>query len=156
MVTNSFERETSCSKWEARHALMNSPAFFLFEGWREREVIFWIFSLLPMCSHHIPKHVPNSTWILSHMVCPKFNSHLYKLKRWSLKEHMIFYFATWGTKVILLEHAQCSQKQLPDGTINQYGSFNIKIKKLCVHPWTLISMNIFHIQNYLWLPKPYQ
>jgi hypothetical protein len=42
------------------------------------------------CSHHIPlrflssevvpKGIPNSTSILSHMVCPKFNSHVYKLR----------------------------------------------------------------------------
>jgi len=74
---------------KAQHALMNSPAFFFLRHGGRGKWIFKIFSLLPMCSHH----VPNSTSILSHMVCPKFNSHVYKLKRWNLKEHMNFYFA---------------------------------------------------------------
>jgi hypothetical protein len=34
-----------------------------------------------MCSQEVPQKVPNSTLVLSHMICPKFNSHLYKLKR---------------------------------------------------------------------------
>jgi hypothetical protein len=46
--------------------------------------IFLLFSLvpimLPMCSHEVPKgfppSVPNSTSLLSYMVCPKFNSHV--------------------------------------------------------------------------------
>ncbi len=33
----------------------------------------------------------------SHMVCPKFNSHVYKLKR-KLGEHVCFYIATGGPK----------------------------------------------------------
>jgi hypothetical protein len=28
------------------------------------------------------------------MVCPKFNSHIYKLKRWAIREHVYLYFAT--------------------------------------------------------------
>ncbi len=36
-----------------------------------------VFSLFPWGS----QFVPNSTSILSHMVCPKFNSHVYKLKK---------------------------------------------------------------------------
>ncbi len=31
----------------------------------------------------IPQDVPHSTWVLSHMLCPKFNSHVYKLKRYN-------------------------------------------------------------------------
>ncbi len=58
---------------------------------------FWLSkkrcSLFSMCSQHvfimflwdspssqvIPEGVPNSTWILSRMVCPKFNSHIHNL-----------------------------------------------------------------------------
>jgi hypothetical protein len=29
----------------------------------------------------VPQDVSNSTWVLSHMVCPKLNSHVYKLKK---------------------------------------------------------------------------
>jgi hypothetical protein len=32
------------------------------------------------------------------MVCPKFNSHVYKLKRWPIGKHICFYFTTWGPK----------------------------------------------------------
>jgi hypothetical protein len=40
---------------------------------------------VPLSSQNVPKRVPqdvpNSIWVLSPMVCPKFNSHGYKLKR---------------------------------------------------------------------------
>jgi len=32
----------------------------------------------------IPQDVPHSTWVLLHMLCPKFNSHVYKLKRYNI------------------------------------------------------------------------
>jgi hypothetical protein len=32
------------------------------------------------------------------MVCPKFNSHVYKMKRWVIGEHICFYVMTWGPK----------------------------------------------------------
>ncbi len=35
--------------------------------------------------------IPNSTLDLSHMVCPKFNSHVYKLKRSATWEHICLY-----------------------------------------------------------------
>jgi len=53
-----------------------------------------MFTLVPNvflpCSHKVPQVVPNNISILSHMVCPKFNSPKYKPKR----EHICFYFAT--------------------------------------------------------------
>jgi hypothetical protein len=42
--------------------------------------------------------VPNSTSVLSHMVYPKFNSHMYELKWWAIGEHNCSYFVTWGPK----------------------------------------------------------
>ncbi len=42
--------------------------------------------------------VPNSTSVLSHMVYPKFNSHIYELKWWAIGEHNCSYFVTWGPK----------------------------------------------------------
>jgi len=61
--------------------------FFLFGGGGgDNELLF--FSLFPMCSHHVsnssqvvPHDDPNLTSDLSHMVCPNFNSQVYKLKR---------------------------------------------------------------------------
>jgi len=67
--------------------------FFVFLFWRGRgRGIFCVFSLVLNDSHHVPprvpkcvpQDVPNTTWVLSHMICPKFNSHVYKLKRWNL------------------------------------------------------------------------
>jgi len=68
----------------------DGPSFFLLGwggvGWGG--VGFLFFALFPMCSHHVLtssqvvlQDVHNCTSILSHMVCPKFNSHVYKLKR---------------------------------------------------------------------------
>jgi hypothetical protein len=70
---------------------------------------FFFFSLFSMCSHQVLKKVPQvlmyfsqdvscSTSILSHMVCGKFNSHVYKLKRWVVNEHIFFDFTIWGQK----------------------------------------------------------
>jgi hypothetical protein len=57
--------------------------------------------VFPMCSHHVPwsssssqvvpQNFPNCTSVLSHMVCPKFNPHVCKLKRGSIEEHFCFY-----------------------------------------------------------------
>jgi len=44
----------------------------------------------------VPQNVHNSSMSdVSHMVCPKFNSHVYELgKRSDIREHICFYFAT--------------------------------------------------------------
>jgi hypothetical protein len=70
---------------EAQLALMNGPVFSFSKGGH----VFFVYSLVPNLFPSgsqsvlkcIPKDVPNSTWVLSHTVCPKFNSLLYKLKR---------------------------------------------------------------------------
>jgi hypothetical protein len=97
------------------------------------------------CSHHVPKFpmcspdvfpqdVPNSTWFLSHIVCPKCNSPLNNLKRWSAGVHIWLYFATGGPKSCFYwGHAQCS-KIIVDGPINM-APLKIK-KKLWLHPWS--------------------
>jgi hypothetical protein len=79
---------------KVQHALMNGPFFFL--GGRGKGGFFLSFSLVPIvfpsCSHQalkgfpssqsvpecVPQDVPNRTWVL---IGPKFNSHIYKLKR---------------------------------------------------------------------------
>jgi hypothetical protein len=51
--------------------------------------------MFPSSSQVIPQYFCNSTSdYLSHMVCPKFKSHVYKLKRWVMGEHICFYFVT--------------------------------------------------------------
>jgi uncharacterized membrane protein YfcA len=47
-------------------------------------LFFLVGIMFPMCSHEVPHNVPNSTSVLSHMICPKFNSHLYKFIRWAI------------------------------------------------------------------------
>jgi hypothetical protein len=75
MIANSFGK--------AHRALMNGPVFFFF---KEGEEFFFSFP----CS----QCVPNTTLVLFHIVCPKFNSHVYNLKRWSSWEYICFYFAS--------------------------------------------------------------
>ncbi len=58
--------------------------------------------MFPMCSHEILKfsqNAPNSTFVLSHMVCPKFNSHVYKLKRWALGRTHLFLFLQMAVQI---------------------------------------------------------
>ncbi len=67
-----------------------------------------------LCSHailQVPQDVPNNTLDLPHMVCSKFNSHVYKLKRWATWEHNFFYVCNLRLKqVLLLGGAQCYKK----------------------------------------------
>jgi hypothetical protein len=107
-----LEIEIACSQWEGSAHTHDGPCFFfLFRvGWGEvGGVIFCFSSLFPMCAQHVlkrfpnfqcvPQDVPNSTSVLLHMVCPKFNSHVYnKLKRYSIGKYICFYFATWDPK----------------------------------------------------------
>jgi hypothetical protein len=43
-------------------------------------------------SQVVSRVIPHSTSDLSHMVCPKFNPHVYKLKRSAIGEHICFHF----------------------------------------------------------------
>jgi hypothetical protein len=89
---------------------------------------------VPKC---IPRDVPNSAWVLSNMVCSKFNSLVYKLKRWNPRVHIYFYFATGGPKKCFYGwHAQCSKKIT--NMRNQYGSFK---NKNCEGMHVLNNMN---------------
>ncbi len=71
--------EVSCSQWEGSACNHEGSSFFLLSG--VRGGIFWVFFFLfPICSHHVPNDVPNSTSVLSYTVL-LFNSHIHKLKR---------------------------------------------------------------------------
>jgi hypothetical protein len=62
---------------------MNCTDFFLFEEWVGGEGFFVFFSCSQTVPKYIPLNVPNgNTSVLSHMVCPKFNSCVYKLQGW--------------------------------------------------------------------------
>jgi len=64
----------------------------------------------PQVPKLFPKDVPNSTSILSPLVCPKFNSHVYKLKRYSKLGHICFYFAPGVQRPASIEKCQMFQK----------------------------------------------
>jgi hypothetical protein len=49
-------------------------------------------------SHVVPQYVPNNTSILSHMICPKFDSHVYKLKKMGQREAHLFLFCNRDPK----------------------------------------------------------
>jgi len=129
-----LETKVACSQWKAQHALMRCPIFFFL---RRGEGFFFCF--FP-CSHLVPyvfplrsqsgslnfqvvlQKVPNSSSLLSHIVCPKFNSHVYKQKSWAI--------ASTFDSILPLEvkrdasigrHAQMFPKIC--WWVNQYGSF---------------------------------
>ncbi len=91
---------------KAQHALMKGVVFSCW-GWGGRD--FFCFSPCSQCvsnmfsscsprSRVVPQDVPNSTSILSHIVCPKFNSHVYELKSYVVGEYICFYFTNVGPK----------------------------------------------------------
>jgi hypothetical protein len=83
-----LEIKVSCSQWDSPACTHDGPCFFLLGAGRGE--FFCLSSMFPMCSQHffimfpwgssssqiVPKDIPNSTSILTHMVCPKFNSHI--------------------------------------------------------------------------------
>jgi hypothetical protein len=92
---------------------------------------------LPWNSQHIPQDFPNNTSNLSHMLCPEFNSHVYKLKLWAIGEHMVKKHVWIGG---------CLEFQKLSWWVIQYGSFK---KQNCEHTHGLVNMNqtIYIIDN---------
>ncbi len=87
-----LEREISCNQWEGAtciHEWFNDLGFFFFLMGQGRGI--FVFSLVPNVFPSsfqnvpkcVPQDIPNSTLVLSHMVCPQFNSNVYELKRWN-------------------------------------------------------------------------
>ncbi len=69
---------------KAPYALMRGLLYFLFEGGRDFFVFFPCSQCFPIVfprgsssSQFVSLDVPNSTSVLSQVVCPKFNSHVY-------------------------------------------------------------------------------
>jgi hypothetical protein len=79
---------------------------------------------VPPSSQVFPQDVPNSTLNLFHMVCLKFNSHVYKPKMWAIGEHICFYFVIRSKEVVQSGSAQCS-KFFDDEPINMVPSTKI-------------------------------
>jgi len=85
---------------------------------------------------YVPQVVPYSTWVLSHMVCTKFNSPVYKLK--SRGAHL-FLFCKWGSKEVLLLGA-CPMFQKNCRWANEYGYLKKKKKKSSERTHDLINV----------------
>jgi hypothetical protein len=70
---------------------------------------------------------------------PKVQLPLYKLDKVKFRGAHLFIFCNWGSKeVLLLGHAQCSQKNC--WLVTQYGSYKKK-QKSCELTHDLINMN---------------
>jgi hypothetical protein len=96
-----LEIEILATNGKTQHLLMMDPVFVLsgVGGGEFFLKLFLVLNVFSTCFHHVPlrfpkfssysESVPNSTSILSHMVCPKFNSHIHKLPlgkaQWSKK-----------------------------------------------------------------------
>jgi hypothetical protein len=120
--------------------------------------IFGFFSLFPLCSQFVPmrspkgrpssqvvpQHILNSTSALSHMVCPKFNSPVYKLSIFvSILQLMMQRGASIG---------ECPMFQKNWWWANQYGPFRKPKKKLWAHQWThRIFLNIHYFSSQYFL-----
>jgi hypothetical protein len=58
----------------------------------------------------VPQDIPKRTSVFSHVVCPKFNSDVYKLKGWTVGDHICFLLRNLGSKeMLLLGSAQFSK-----------------------------------------------
>jgi hypothetical protein len=84
-----LEIEILATNGKTQHLLMMDLVFALsgVGGGEFFLKLFLVLKVFSTCFHHvplrfpssqvIPESVPNSTSILSHMVCPKFNSHIH-------------------------------------------------------------------------------
>jgi hypothetical protein len=121
---------------------MNCTIFFLFEEWvGEKDFLFfpleeWAgekdFLFFPLIPKYIPHDVPNgNTSVLSHMVCPKFNSHVYKLQRWNLGASTFVSILQVGVQKRCFNWGMPNvPKKLADGPINM-APLKKKMKKSC-------------------------
>jgi len=91
MATNSFgNKKFHATNEKAHHALMRGPVFFLWGGGKEGGMdFFWggfflVFMGFPKWFLKFPNLFPKMFFKLSQIYpiwfCPKFNSHVYKLK----------------------------------------------------------------------------
>ncbi len=123
MVTNSFGNKFHAPNQKAQHALMIGPIFFLL-GVRWMK-LFFVFSPCPQCvlnmfsscSHgvpQVPKLFTNTFPITPQFYpiwfCPKFNSHVYTLKRQVKGVHICFYFATRVQRGLSIQKCPMFQK----------------------------------------------
>jgi len=133
-----LEMKVPCSQWEGLPCTLEGSSFCLLgEDARGKGILFpsnsqcvpMGFSKSSSIFQVVPQDVPNSTSLLSLMVCRKFNSHAYRLKRWAIREHICFYFETWGPKNHFNWGVPNVQILLDDGLINMAPSKKKKREK---------------------------
>jgi hypothetical protein len=73
--------------------------------------------------------VPKSTLVLFHMIFPKFNSHVYNLKRWAKGGYIFLYFVTGVQRGPSI--GECSMFQKIWWWAYEYGSFKKKKEVMC-------------------------
>jgi hypothetical protein len=81
MMTKSFENRNSM---QSTRRLSMHPLGLVFSFWVLGVEGIFCFVMFPMCSHQaqsVPRDVPNSTSILSHIVWTQSNFHVYKVYR---------------------------------------------------------------------------
>jgi hypothetical protein len=120
-----LEIKVSCSQGEGSTCIHEIFNFLLLEG-EERGHFFspLVPNVFPWGSQVIPQYFCNSTSDLSHTVCPKFNSHVYKLKRWVIGEYSCSCFVTGVQRGASIGECPIFQKHC--WWANQYGSFKTK------------------------------
>ncbi len=126
---------------------MDSRGAQFFPFWEEcGGKIFLLFPLVPIifpiCSHEVLQ-VPKLFTVAPHfyitcMLCPKFNSHVYKLKRWTIWSTFFSILQLAVQRGAFIGSAQCSPKKIGDGPINMTPS---KKKKNSEPTHEVINMN---------------
>ncbi len=125
---------------------MGDKSSFLFRGWGERD--FWLFfslvlNVFPSCSQSVPKYIPqditNSTWVLSHMVSPKFTP-MYINQKGEIYGNKFYYILQIGVQRDASNGGTPNVPQkIVDGPINMAPSK--KKEKSCECAHDLINMN---------------
>jgi len=143
---------------------MRGPVFFF---GAEREGGFFS-RLYFMCSHHvliwfssgspssqvISQDIPNRTSDLSHMIYPKFNSHVYELKTWATGEHQLFLFCNWrgskGKKLKSAKEIECSEYKK---VVLWLFSLSLPFAPIVDTLWYLNTfwIHVMHVWDMLWV-----
>jgi hypothetical protein len=89
-------------------------------------------------SQVVPQDIPYSTSDLSHTVCPKFNSHVYKPKRWAIIDHICSIMQLGSKEALLLGGLPNIASFVFDHKPNNLASYKIYKNKNCEHSLELI------------------
>jgi hypothetical protein len=135
--------------------------FFFLEG--AGLGFFFVFPSYSQCvPHYIPMRFskgspscssqwfPNSTSVLSHAVCPKFNSQVYQLRRWAIEAPFVSILWLGVQRGASIGECPIFQK-IDDGSINMAPSNKPRKRKRksCELTHELISTNVCYVPHNL-------